>query len=566
MIPFPEKLKALTILKQMDKQRFILYAALAAVLMMLWQAWQQQYAPDNQAITDTATTSQGPQTVPGPTTETSLPSAPENTGSQAAVPIESMESGTRVRVVTDVLDVLIDTQGGDIRSWKLRKYAISSDKPDQPFELFNENPETVYINQGGLIGKGRGLPNHKTRYRTKQTEYQMAEGSDTLSVPLFWKGPDGTQYRKTYLFARNSYKVDIEYEIVNRTNRVWEGYLYTQLLRRAKEKERGLFTLPTYIGGAIYTPEEHYEKIHFSDMAEAPLNRDVVGGWVAMMEHYFVGSLMPAPETKSRFYSNALGKDRYVIGYKELEPTVIAAGKTGKLSTSLYVGPKEQKLLEPLAEGMELTIDYGILTVLSAPLFWMLNNIHDWVGNWGAAIILLTMIIKLIFFPLSAASYKSMAHMKRVQPKIQSLKERFGDDKKRFNQAMMEIYKTEKINPLGGCLPILVQIPVFIALYWVLLESVEMRHAPFALWIQDLSSPDPYFVLPVLMGISMYAQHFLNPSPMDPLQKKIMLMMPGMFTLFFLFFPSGLVLYWVVNNVLSIAQQWQITRMINAKS
>jgi YidC/Oxa1 family membrane protein insertase len=337
-------------------------------------------------------------------------------------------------------------------------------------------------------------------------------------------------------------------------------------MRTLVESKGLLTTIPTFTGGAIYTPEDKYEKISFDDMAENPLRRDVTGGWVAMMQHYFVASWMPGAEARSRFYSTDLGYKRFAIGYQNLVPTSIAPGDTGRLTAQLYVGPKEHKRLTKLAEGMELTVDFGWLTVISAPLFWLLVVIHDWVRNWGWAIIILTVLIKLAFYPLSAASYKSMANMRRLQPKMKSIKERYGKDRQRMNQAMMELYKTEKINPLGGCLPIVIQIPVFIALYWVLLESVEMRQAPFALWLRDLSTPDPYYVLPIIMGATMFLQQQLNPAPLDPIQKKVMTFLPLVFTIFFLFFPAGLVLYWVVNNILSIAQQWHITRRIESKA
>ncbi|MBI3546893.1 MAG: membrane protein insertase YidC, partial [Gammaproteobacteria bacterium] len=374
------------------------------------------------------------------------------------------------------------------------------------------------------------------------------------------------QYTKTYIFHRGNYVVDVEFVIKNASQREWTGYFYGQF-QRTHTAQGGLFNVaPSYTGGAIYTPENRYQKIPLDEMAKSPLKRETTGGWVAMLQHYFVSSWMPPKDERNEFYSDVLSDSRHVLGLKNINPTKVAPGQTGVLRESLYAGPKEQKILKTLAEGMDLTVDYGFLTVIAAPLFWLLEHIHNILGNWGWSIILLTILIKAAFYPLSATSYKSMAHMRKMQPKMQALKERYGDDRQKLNQAMMELYKTEKINPLGGCLPILIQIPVFLALYWVLLESVEMRQAPWILWIKDLSAQDPYYILPILMGISMFVQQKLNPQPVDPIQQKVFMVMPFMFTVFFLFFPAGLVLYWTVNNILSIAQQWRITRIVEGKT
>jgi YidC/Oxa1 family membrane protein insertase len=338
--------------------------------------------------------------------------------------------------------------------------------------------------------------------------------------------------------------------------------LYGQLLRQAPEEKHGLFMLPTFTGGAVYTPEDRYEKISFDDMDKEAIRRDVNGGWVAMMQHYFVGAWMPAdPAQPAQLYTNALGSGQYLIGYKHTAPLVVPAGGRGSVAIDLYAGPKEHTRLEKQPEGLKLTADYGWLTFIASPLFWLLATINKAVGNWGWSIIVLTILIKAAFFPLNNAQYKSMAKMKKVGPRLQALKERYGNDRERYSKEMMELYKKEKINPMAGCLPILIQIPVFIALYWVLLEAVEMRHAPFALWIKDLSSQDPYYVLPVLMGASMFVTTWMSPAT-DPMQRRIFLAMPVVFTAFFLFFPAGLVLYWLVNNLLQIAQQWYITRGI----
>jgi YidC/Oxa1 family membrane protein insertase len=355
--------------------------------------------------------------------------------------------------------------------------------------------------------------------------------------------------------------VDIEHVVNNHGTAAWTGRQYRQLQRsEAAEAGQSKF-IHTYMGGVIYSAEEKYEKIKFEDMLKQDLDRTITAGWAAMLQHYFLGALIPDSDSAEHYYTRALDGARYIIGMIAPART-IAAGDSGVFSTRLYLGPKLQDEMKQIAPGLELTVDYGLLTVLAQPLFWLLKAIHGLIGNWGWAIVLLTLLIKLAFYKLSETSYRSMANMRKLAPRLQSLKERFGDDRQKLNQAMMELYKKEKINPLGGCLPIAVQIPVFIALYWMLLESVELRQAPFMLWIQDMSAPDPYYILPLLMGATMLIQQKLNPAPMDPIQAKVMMVLPVVFTVFFAFFPSGLVLYWVVNNTLSISQQAVITRRI----
>ncbi len=552
----------------MDNQRFLLVLALGLILFMIYQAWQdEQRRAAAPPPTATAPGVLGPTTEPGEVPTVPKAEAPSVVTAPAApvVPAGTQSAG-RLGVRTDLIDAVIDLSGGDLRQLKLRKYPVSVDKPDIPFVLLDDSSSDVYVAQSGLIGSEREYPYHKTAYTAEPRPYVLAPGQTELKVPLRWQAPDGVRYTKIYTFYRDRYLIDVDFVVENTGTQPWQGYLYRQFLRRYIEPSRGWLALPTYSGAAIYTPEDKYEKISFSDISEEPLERDVTGGWVAILQHYFVGAWMPAKEQRNHFYTTALGDNRYRVGLRDLDPVTVAPGASGRLRATLYVGPKEHKRLTELAEGMELTVDYGWLTFLSAPLFWLLSFIHRWVGNWGWAIIVLTILIKLVFYPLSAASYKSMAHMKRMQPKLQSLRERFGNDKQRMNQAMMELYKKEKINPLGGCLPILIQIPVFIALYWVLLESVEMRQAPFILWIRDLSIRDPYYVLPILMGVSMFLQQQLAPAQLDPMQRRIMHALPVVFTIFFLAFPAGLVLYWLVNNILSIAQQWQITRMIEARA
>jgi YidC/Oxa1 family membrane protein insertase len=391
----------------------------------------------------------------------------------------------------------------------------------------------------------------------------MQPGEDKVVVRLRAQGADDVEVLKTLEFNRGSYVVDVRFSVTNRGQTPIDAHAYYQLVRDAKPPVGDSKMVPTFSGVEIYTEKDKLTKIDFSDVAEgkASYPKSSPDGWVAIVQHYFLAAWLPQPGVAREFYLRPLGEGLIAAGVIVPMPQ-IGAGQVGNSSTALYIGPQEQERLKALAPGLELAVDYGWLRVLAVPLFWVLNKIYGFVGNWGVAIIILTIIIKIVFYPLSAASYRSMARMKVMAPKLQRLKERYGEDRQKMHQAMIELYKTEKINPLGGCLPIVVQIPVFIALYWVLLLSVELRHAPFALWIKDLSTPDPYYILPVLMGATMFIQTWLNPTPPDPMQARLMKIMPIAFSVFFFFFPSGLVLYWLVNNILSIAQQWQITRSL----
>jgi YidC/Oxa1 family membrane protein insertase len=561
----------------MEPRRFLLLAALGLVLLMIWQAWLERQQPTQvpgetpSAASRPAPGADLPPDAPASATPGDVPQAPA-TPATAPAPVqdqpETRPAGAqRIRVTTDLLRVELDTLGGGPRRVELLTYPVAVDEPDNPVALFHQDGGDLLFAQSGLIARDRELPNHRTVYRAEQQSYTLQPGADRLEVPLHWSGPDGVEYSKVLVFERDSYVIGIEYRVRNTTDSPWEGYFYGQFLSRPLEEKGGFMLAPrnlSYVGGAVYTPADKYRKISFDDIrdGEPPVTTD--SGWVAMLQHYFVSAWLPEPQTGLQFYSRDLD-GRYNLGYKTTTPLVLAPGEQGVLRTRLYTGPKEHDRLEQLAEGMVLTVDYGWLTPVAAPLFWILDWIHGVVRNWGWAIILLTVLIKLVFYPLSAASYKSMARMRALQPRMKTLKERYGDDRQKFNQAMMELYKTEKVNPMGGCLPIAVQIPVFIALYWVLIESVEMRQAPFALWLQDLSSPDPFFVLPIIMGVSMLVQQLISPAPMDPMQKKIMMALPIVFTGFFLLFPAGLVLYWTVNNILSIAQQWRINQVIGAK-
>ena len=550
----------------MDNQRMILIVIAAFLVMTIWFRWGEfkraSEAPTAETTVTTPSVATDAPSVPT-TPATSAPATGKPAASVSAPTDTGLESAKRVHVTTDLLDVEIDTYGGDIRQLGLRKQPKTADNPNDPFQLMNDKGNTIYVAQSGLVGHGKNLPYHRTRFMADQTEYVLKDGENKLVVDLHYKAPDGVRYTKRFTFARDSYVVNQEFLVDNRSGKPWEGFLYGQFLRQPPEQKSGFLALPTYMGGAIYTQQEQYEKIKFDSMAKKNLKRDVVGGWAAMLQHYFVGSWMADPEQPGQIYTLNPATDHYVIGFKNTTPLKLAPGAKGSVGMDMFAGPKEHKRLRKLAEGMELTVDFGWLTFIASPLFWLLTFIHGLIGNWGWSIIVLTILIKAVFFPLNNAQYKSMAKMKKVGPRMQAMKEKYGDDRERYSKEMMELYKREKINPMAGCLPIVIQIPVFIALYWVLLESVEMRQAPWAFWIKDLSVQDPYFILPILMGVSMFITTWMSPTT-DPMQRRIFLAMPIVFTVFFLFFPAGLVLYWLVNNLLQIAQQSIINRNMEA--
>jgi len=556
----------------MEQQRFFLFIALSIILFLLWDAWQKEFAPQP------VPTVVGSQTnIASPTSSTRAADIPEGADVPAVITtpgnvpraeqLSALPTSKEIIVETDLLRVVINTTGGDVRRVDLLNYPVDIKEPETAFRLFNDEADDIFMAQSGFASKKARensltqAPNHYTVYAAAKTKYKLAANQETLQVPLVWVSKEGVEFNKTFIFKRGEYLLDVKHTISNRGNKPWYGNLYQQLQRKVPEDEGSAF-IYTYTGGVYYSPEEKYQKYNFDDMEDANLNKTITGGWTAMIQHYFLGAWLPVEKDSFTYYSRSLSGERYVIGMKSSEEYKVVAGTSNTIDSRLFVGPKLQSTLEQVAPGLELTVDYGVLTFIAKPIFWLLDKIHGFVSNWGWSIILLTLIIKLIFYKLSEASYKSMANMRKVQPRMQALKERHGDDKQKMNQAVMELYKKEKINPLGGCLPILVQIPVFIALYWVLLESVEMRQAEWILWIKDMSSADPYFILPLVMGVTMFIQQKLNPAPIDPIQAKVMMMLPIVFTVFFAFFPAGLVLYWVTNNVLSIAQQWYITRIV----
>ncbi|THF62031.1 membrane protein insertase YidC [Pseudothauera rhizosphaerae] len=543
----------------MDQRRLILFLVFSFALVMLWSNWLEYNRPQPAAVAPQASGT-GAASLPTPTAGGSLDAAASLPGGQQAAAVP--DTAQRLKVRTDLMVVDISAQGGDIVRMELPAHKSNEDRT-QNFVLFDDGGRHVYAAQSGLIGDG--LPNHKTLFALPGDELALADGQDSLTVRLEAQGGEnGIKVAKLLTFHRGSYLVDIAYEIDNLGEGAIAPRAYFQFTRDGKPAEGvDLYGVKTFTGPAFYTDAERFQKVQFEDIAEskAKFARQAADGWVAMVQHYFVSAWLPQDGLQREFYADPLGQGLYRAGVM-LPVAEVAPGQKGSIALRLYAGPQEQDKLEDIAPGLDLVVDYGFLTVIAAPLFWVLSWFYRLTGNWGWAIILVTVAIKAVFFPLSAASYKSMAKMRVLGPRLQRLKEVYGDDKAKMQQEMMNLYRTEKINPLGGCLPILVQIPVFIALYWVLLGSVEMRHAPWLGWIQDLSSKDPYFILPIIMGVSMLVQMKLNPTPPDPIQAKVMMALPIVFTFMFLWFPSGLVLYWVVNNILSIAQQWQITRMI----
>ncbi|NER59318.1 membrane protein insertase YidC [Pseudomonas sp. MAFF212428] len=553
----------------MDIKRTILIAALAIVSYVMVLKWNQDYGQAALPTQNTAASTVAPGLPDTATAGTSgasadVPSANAETAPAEIAPVAV--SKDLIRVKTDVLDLAIDPNGGDIAQLTLPKYPRRQDHPEIPFQLFDNGNERTYLAQSGLTGtngpdaRASGRP----LYAAEQKSYQLADGQDQLVVDLKFSDA-GVNYIKRFTLNRGEYDLKVSYLIDNQSAQPWTGNLFAQLKRDASSDPSSSTATgtATYLGAALWTSAEPYKKVSMKDIDKGSLKENVTGGWVAWLQHYFVTAWIPSKTDTNIVQTRKDSQGNYIIGFTG--PALnVAAGAQGETSTVLYAGPKSQEKLKALSPGLELTVDYGILWFIAQPIFWLLQHIHELLGNWGWSIIVLTMLIKLLFFPLSAASYKSMARMRAVAPKLAALKEQHGDDRQKMSQAMMELYKKEKINPLGGCLPILVQMPVFLSLYWVLLESVEMRQAPWMFWITDLSIKDPFFILPIIMGATMFIQQRLNPTPPDPMQAKVMKMMPIIFTFFFLWFPAGLVLYWVVNNCLSIAQQWYITRKIEA--
>lgn len=538
----------------MDMRRLFLFLIFSFSLILLWGAWTRQNEP---VVPATASA------VPADPSILAATVRPTQQAAAVSAPVvaQNAPAGKKIVVTTDAFMVEINTIGGNIQRLDLLQHKDSKDQT-KPLTIMQQEGGHTYVAQSGLLGKG--LPTHNAEFSVTGEEFHLAEGKDAVEVRLTALDAGDARVTKVYTFHRANNLIDVAYDIENRSKEPLLPSAYFQLVRDSEVVGGASTFVPTYTGPAVYTDLEKFQKIEFSSIeknkVKLPVNPD--NGWVGMLQHYFVSAWLPAAKGPREFYAKQLDGKLFSAGVV-LPVANIEPGQTGRISTTLYVGPAQTKL-DAIAPGLGLTVDYGWLTIFSTPLFWLMSHINEWVNNWGISIILLTVLIKLAFFPLSAASYRSMAKMRVVAPKLEKIKQQYGDDRERLNKAMMELYKTEKINPLGGCLPVLIQIPVFIALYWAILSSVELRHAPFFGWIHDLSATDPYYVLPLIMGISMLIQSKLNPLPPDPMQAKLMQIMPIIFSVVFFFFPAGLVLYSVVNNVLSIAQQWYITRATEA--
>ncbi|MBV0933788.1 membrane protein insertase YidC [Marinobacterium weihaiense] len=550
----------------MDVQRVILIAALALVSYLMVLQWNEDYGPSQQPQQQAATVSAYADAAAGEASE--LPQASNATGNAdipatAAGPIAAAKSQSLIHVRTDVLDLLIDPHGGDIIQVALPEH-LAALASDQPFVLLEQNANRTYVAQSGLIGRNGPDASADGRpvYSAAQSEYTL-EG-DTLNVDLTLTTDQGVDVTKRFTFAKGAYKVDVEFIVNNASDAPFEAVLFGQIKRdgSADPSQQTSMGMQSYLGAVFSTAENNYQKVDFDDMDEERFKAQSPDGWVAMVQHYFLSAWIPAPGAEYTYESRKIN-GQYLVGF--LSPSFsVAPGQTQTVSADFYAGPKDVDQLEQIAPNLELTIDYGWLWWIASPLYMLLKWIHSVVGNWGLAIIGITILVKAALFHLNAKAFKSMAKMRKFGPEMARLKELYGDDRQKMSQEMMKLYQKEKINPLGGCLPILVQMPVFIALYWVLMESVELRHAPFYGYIQDLSQMDPYFILPILMGVTMFIQQMLNPTPPDPMQAKMMKMLPILFTFFFLWFPAGLVLYWLVNNILSIAQQYVINKQIEA--
>ncbi len=551
----------------MDNRRIFLWAGLLFVYFVVYQTWvrEQQSPPVSAPV--------GPDSsLPAPSADAAgagaeLPALPE--AKQGAAPGElpparADAASPRISVATDVFELAIDTQGGDIRDVRLLDYPHRKSDPDDLVVLLQSQPGNVFAVHTGLRTRGSAEePNHLAGFVAASDRFSLADGTDELVVPLTWTGSDGLVVTKTYRFTRGSYRVDIEYRVENGSGNEIAAASYVQIARTNLPPKRSMTDVDSYsFTGPVLYDGSKYEKLDADDLVKDPIDAAINGGWIASIQHHFLTALVPPADAT---YSYNIGvRDRTVLQSAIGPLSTLAPGASQAFNETLFVGPKMQDQLEETAEGLKLTVDYGMLTIIAQPLFWVLNWLYKLTGNWGWAIILLTVLIKIAFYKLQETSGRSMAKMRKMQPRIKHLQERYADDRQALSKAMMELYRKEKINPASGCLPILIQMPVFIALYWVLLESVELRQAPWMLWIDDLSVRDPFFILPILMGATMLIQQRLNPAPPDPIQAKVMMVLPIVFTVFFAFFPAGLVIYWFTNNLLSIAQQWRINKLVGA--
>jgi len=555
----------------MDNQRLLIWAFFGLTAWMTYQAWVRDYGPQAQpAPVQSEIEAPGEQASEGALPE--LLDAGEAIDAPSVDPVADMAAtsapagAATIQVRTDVLDVTISEQGGTLTSAILLNYPVAKDRPSELVELLTTEPARISLIQSGLRGSAEGAEaNHLAMFSGARESYNL-DGADEIVVPLRWTDGNGITVEKRYRLTRGSYTIGLEQTVTNNSDAAWRGAEYVQIQRYLASQERSMFDVDSYsFNGPIVYDGEKSEKLTRDDLVDdGARSFSSERGWFGTIQHHFVTAVVPEAGTKQRFSVSARG-DRSVassIG----SPRTVESGTSQIYSTTLFVGPKLQSQLEDIDKSLKLTVDYGWLTIISQPLFWLLSKAFDVFGNWGVAIIAVTVLIKLAFYKLTEASGRSMAKMRNLQPRIKAMQERYKDDKQAQSQAMMELYKREKVNPAAGCLPILIQMPFFLAFYWVLLESVEMRQAPFALWLTDLSTRDPFFILPLIMGAAMFFQQKLNPQVGDPVQVKVMQIMPVIFTVFFAFFPSGLVLYWVTNTLLSIAQQWKINKVVEAES
>jgi YidC/Oxa1 family membrane protein insertase len=547
----------------MDIQRTVLWVVFSMSLLFLWDNWMRYNGKQSLFFPTPVTQQAKPAAAGAPNAgKSDVPQTANAAGATpAAVPgTAAPAQGERITITTDVIKADIDTIGGELKRLELLKHRDAID-PSKNVVLFDAEPQHIYLAQSGLIGGN--FPNHKSNFVAKPGARTLDNGNEVQLVLESEQG--GVKLTKTYIFKRGDYTIGLKHEVSNNSGAPISPSLYVQLVRDGNKPAGESRFYSTFTGPAVYTESDKFQKLDFEKIEKNKEEHATKAdnGWVALLQHYFVSAFIPPEKVQREIFTKKVDTNLYAVG-TILPMGSVAPGATAAMDSRLYSGPEESAVLEKVAPGLDLVKDYGWLTIVAKPIFWLMDQIHKVLGNWGWTIIVLTILIKLAFFPLSAASYRSMAKMKTVTPKMQAIRERFKSDPQKMNQAMMELYRTEKINPLGGCLPIVVQIPVFIALYWVLLASVEMRNAPWLGWIHDLAAPDPFYILPVVMAVSMFIQTKLNPTPPDPVQAKVMMVMPIVFSVMFFFFPSGLVLYWVVNNVLSITQQWVITKKMES--
>lgn len=540
-----------------DYKKTILYVLLVVLGLLLFNKWQLEHPAQTAApVVSTATITTNT------ATQSTVPTVPAQV-SKSTQPLASkpnMEnSDSLIWVNTDVLKVAIDLQGGNIVAADLLKYKKELHSTET-LQLFNTDPEHYYVAQSGLTGsQGPDTQQGQVRYTSAAANYTLAEGQNSLVVNLHYQ-KNGVDFTKSFTFKRGNYAIEQAYQIDNHSGQAWQGNFYSQLLRHGVEHERSLLQATSFTGAAFSSPNDRFKKMSFSDLAQTNYSQTNSQGWAAMVQHYFLSAWVPAANENYHYFSHS-NNNIYTVGM--ISPTLtVPAGQNLGVNATLYVGPAIESQLDAVAPHLSMAIDYGWLWFISAILFWVLKHVHDLIGNWGWAIVIVTILIKACFYFLSAKSYRSMAHMRRVQPKMLQIRERYADDRQAQSKAMMELYRKEKCNPMSGCLPMLVQIPFFIAFYYMISASVELRQAPFLLWIHDLSSPDPYYILPIIMGASMFLQQKLNPPAPDPVQQKVMMFLPVIFTFMFLNFPAGLVLYWLTNNIVSVLQQWIITRQV----